>query len=71
VYVIVKKELVGAPGFKPATSCARGKASWANSLILRHGWQPKRTFRHAWNAQVVPKWYSNLDHLRNVLSVYS
>lgn len=38
-------------------------------MILQHGWQPKRTFRHAGNAQVVPKWYSLSDHLRKVLSI--
>jgi hypothetical protein len=39
-------------------------------LILQHGWQPKRTFRHAQNGQVVPKWYSRCDHLREVLNIY-
>ena len=42
-------------------------ASWANTMILRQGWQAKGTFRYARDTQVVPNWYSLLDHLRKVL----
>jgi len=58
VYVIVKKELVGAPGSEPGTSCAQGKLGKGISLILRHGWRPKSTQNHVWNAEVVPILYS-------------
>ncbi len=57
-----QRELVGAPGFEPGTSCAQGKSNWSNSVILRHGWQRKRTLRHVRDTQVVLKWY--LRHLR-------
>jgi hypothetical protein len=39
---------------------------WANSVILQHGWQPKSTFRHPADIEVVPNWYSFFDHLRKV-----
>jgi hypothetical protein len=37
----------------------------ANSVILRHGWQRTRHFRHARDTQVVPKWHSFSDSLRS------
>ena len=40
--------------------------SWANSVILQHGWQPKGLFRHAQHTGVVLNWYSLLDPLRNL-----
>jgi hypothetical protein len=39
-------------------------------MILRHGWQPTGTFSYPRDTQVVPNWYSLLDRLRKVLSVY-
>src|SRR5438034_3271469 len=42
------------------------QVSWANSVILQHGWQPKGLFRHAQHTGVVPNWYSLLDPLRNL-----
>ena len=58
-------------GFEQPTPCFVGKASWANSVILRHGWQPTGTFTHAVDTEVVPNWYSFFDHLRKVRSVYA
>ena len=37
--------------------------SWANSVILQHGWQLTGTFRHAQHTEVVLNWYSFFDHL--------
>ena len=53
--------------FELPAPCFVGQVSWGISLILQHGWQPKMTFRHPQNGQVVPKWYSHPDHLRKVL----
>jgi hypothetical protein len=74
---VEKKELdqilgmMGVPGdFDVAQITWKpGQAGAANSLILQHGWQPKRPFRHALDTQVVPNWYSLFDHLRKLLSV--
>ena len=56
-------DLVRPERFELPTSCFVGQASWANSMILQHGWQPKSPLRHALDTQVVPKWYSPPDHL--------
>ena len=50
--------LAGTTGLEPATSCVTGEHRMANSLTLRHGWQPKSTQKHAQDAQVVPILYS-------------
>jgi len=50
--------LAGTTGLEPATSCVTGEHRMANSLTVRHGWQPKSTQKHSWNAQVVPILYS-------------
>ena len=57
--------------FELPTPCFVGQVSWANSMILQHGWHRKGTFRHPRDTEVVPNWYSLFDHLRKPLTPLS
>jgi hypothetical protein len=54
-----RKELAGGDDGTRTRDLMRDRLPGkVNSLILRHGWQPQRTQKHARNGEVVPILYS-------------